>query len=125
MRILHYTYSTKPGRMQVVCGPWIRWFVSRIRSCADKLGGGWERDKLRRTAKGYDGDRHGEYVGVKLLLHAAVIMAARALTPQTNRQTSDDREKRHGAKILAALRRLRIRSAIVCFQPINLTRSSV
>ena len=34
--------STTPGMMQVVCGSWFRWLVSRIRSCADKLGGGWE-----------------------------------------------------------------------------------
>lgn len=37
----------------------IRWLVSRwIRYCADKLlvliGGGWERDKVKRTAKRYD-----------------------------------------------------------------------
>ena len=36
----------------------------------------------------------------------------------TNEQTSDDKQKRHGAKILVALRRVTIRSSIVCFQPI-------
>ena len=58
-------------------------------------------------------------VGLRQLLLAAVIMAVRALPPQINRQASNDREKRHRAKILAALRRVTIRSSIVCFQPNN------
>ena len=33
-----------------------------IRSCADKLGGGWERDE-QRTAKRYDDDGDGKDVG--------------------------------------------------------------
>ena len=39
----------------------------------------------------------------------------------TNEQTSNDerREKKHEAEILPALRRLRIRSSVVCFQPIS------
>ena len=96
--------------MQLDCGSWIRWMVSSIRSCADKLGGGWERDKIQRTAMLYDDDGHGKYVGLRLLLLAAVIMAARALPPQTNRQTSNDKEKRHGAKVLEALCCVTIRS---------------
>ena len=71
--------------MQLDCGSWIRWMVSSIRSCADKLGGGWERDKIQRTAMLYDDDGHGKYVGLRLLLLAAVIMAARALPAQTSR----------------------------------------
>ena len=49
LEILHYNSSTTtPGRMHVDGGSWIPWLVSRIRSCcADKLGGGWERDKAQ------------------------------------------------------------------------------
>ena len=50
--------------MQVVSGSWIRWLVSRIRSGADKLGDGWERDQVQRTAKRYDDDGHGKYFEV-------------------------------------------------------------
>ena len=53
------------------------------------------------------------------MLLAAVIMAATAPPPQMNGQTSNDKEKKHGAKILAALCRETIRSSIVCFQPVN------
>ena len=113
--IVHYMYNNTPGRMQVGCGSWVRWLVSRTRSCADKLGGGRERDPVQRKAKRYDNDGHGKYVGLRLLLLAAAIMAVRVLPSQTNRQTSNDKEKRHGAKILAALRRVSIRSFIVCF----------
>ena len=79
----------------------------------DKLGGGWERDNLQRTAKRYGDDGHGKGVGLRLLLLAAVIMSARSLPPQTNRQASNGTERRHGAKILAALRRVTVRSSIV------------
>ena len=72
--------------MQVVCGSWIRWMVSRIISCPDKLGGGREREELQRTARRYDDEGHGKYVGLRLLLLAAVAMAPRALPPQTNRR---------------------------------------
>ena len=72
-----------------------------------KLGGGWESDELHRTAKRYDDDGHGKDIGLRLLLLAAVIMAARALPSQTNRRRLT-KEKRHGAKILADLRRVRI-----------------
>ena len=75
--------------------------------------------KYSETAKHYDDDGHGKDVGLRLLLLAAVTMAARALPLRTNRQASNDNEKRHGAKIHAALRRITIRSSIVCFQPIN------
>ena len=56
-----------------------------IRSCADKLGSGRERDTVQRTAKRYDDDGDGKYVGLRLLLLADVMMAARALPPRTSR----------------------------------------
>ena len=47
-----------------------------------------ERDTLQqRTTKRYDDDCHGKYVGSRLLPLADLSMAARALPPQTNRQT--------------------------------------
>ena len=72
--------------MQVDCGSWIQWLVSRIRSCTDKLGGGRERDKVQRTAKRYDDGCDGKDVGLRLPLLVAVIMAARALPSQTDRR---------------------------------------
>ena len=66
--------------------------VGRItveRSCANKLGGGWEREKVKRAAKRYDDDGHSKYIGLGLLLLAAVIMAAKALPPQ---HASNDKE---------------------------------
>ena len=72
--------------MQLDCGARVRYLVSRITSCADKLGGGWERDKAPPTAKRYDDDGRGIDVGLRLILLAAVTMAARALPPQTNRR---------------------------------------
>jgi len=84
---------------------WIRWLVGRIISCAHNLGG-WER---------YDDVGHGKNIGSRVLLLAAAIMAARALPPQTN-ICRMAKEKRHGVKILAALRRAepdgRVRSSI-------------
>ena len=55
-------------------------------------------------------------VGLRQLLLAAVIMAVRALPPQTDTHTWIDKGDRHGAKILAALsrRRVTIPSSIVC-----------
>ena len=79
-------YYYTPGRMQVYCGSWIRWLVSSIRSCADKLVGGWERDQVQRTAERYDDDGHGKDVGSRLLALAAVIMVSESASPQTNRQ---------------------------------------
>ena len=49
------------------------------RSCANTFGGGWEREKVQRAAKCYDG--HSKAIGLRLLLLAAVIMAAKALPP--------------------------------------------
>ena len=45
--ILHYMHhsSITPARMRVDCGSWIQWLASRTRSCADNLGGGWEREE--------------------------------------------------------------------------------
>ena len=83
--------------MQVDFGSWVWWLVCRIRSCADKLGGGWEGDEVQRTAKRYGDDGHGKCVGLRLLLLAAVVVAARALPPQTNRRRMSI-EKRHWAK---------------------------
>ena len=72
---------------------------------------------VQRTAKCCDDDAGGRDGRLRLVLLGAVIMAVRrALSPQTNRQTSNDKQNRHGAKILAALPRVRIRSSIVCFQ---------
>ena len=67
-------FSTIPGWMQCDCGSWIRWPVGRIRSCADNLGGGRERDIVQRAAKRYDNDSDGKYVGLRLPLLAAVMM---------------------------------------------------
>ena len=39
--------------------------------------------QVQRTVKRYDDDGHGKHVGLKLPLLAAVIVAARALPPQT------------------------------------------
>ena len=111
-------HCTVPARMQVECGSWIRWLGSRTRSCADNLGSGKEIDKVRRTAKRSDDDGDSKDVGLRPLLLAAVIMAARALPPQTNRRRMT-KEKKHWAKILAALCRVRIRSSTVFFQPMN------
>ena len=72
---------------------------------------------MRRTAKRYDDDGDGKDVGLRLLLLAVVLMSARALSPQANRRRMT--KKRHGANILAALRRVWIRSSIVFFQPVN------
>ena len=101
--------------MQVDRASWIRWLVSRIRSYTDKLGGGWERDELQRTAKRYD-DGHGEDAWLRLLLLAAVIMAERALPPHANRRPMA-KKKGTARQILTALRRVMIRSSIACFQP--------
>ena len=52
-----------------------------------------------------------------LLLDAVCYYCGESTSP-TNEQTWNDKEKRHGAKILAALRRVTIRSSVVCFQHI-------
>ena len=41
-------------------------------------------NEVQRVAKRYDNDRHSKVIGLRLLLLAAVIMAAKALPPQTN-----------------------------------------
>ena len=115
LKILHHSSNTTAGSMQVECDSWMRYPASRIRTCTDKLGGSWERDKAHRRAKLYDDDGHGKEVGLRLLLLAIVVMAARAVPP-TNEHTSNDKEKSHGAKILAALRRTTTWSSIACFQ---------
>ena len=67
--------------MQLDCGSWIRWLVSRIKSCADKLRGGWERDEVRRTAKRYDDDGHGKYLGLRLSLLVVVVVVEKSVLP--------------------------------------------
>ena len=92
--------------MQVDRASWIRWLVSRIRSYTDKLGGGWERDELQRTAKRHDDDGDDKDVGLRILLLAAVIMAERALPPQNNRLQMTKKRNKYREKNLAALRRV-------------------
>ena len=60
---------------------WIPWVVGRKISCANKLGGGWEREKVQQEAKRYADDGHSKGIGLRLLMLAAVIMAAKALPP--------------------------------------------
>ena len=57
-------------------------------------------------------------VGLRLLLPAAVSMAARALPRQTNRRRLTKRGT-DGASILGSLRRGTLPSSLVCFQTIN------
>ena len=49
-------------------------------------------------AKRYDDDGHGKYLGLRMQPFSAVILS--------NEQTSNDKEKRHRTKVLAALRRV-------------------
>ena len=58
-------------------------------------------------------DSDGKYVGLRVPLPAAVMKAARTLPPRTNRRRMT--KKRGGAKILAILRRVRMRSSISYF----------
>ena len=69
----------------------IRRLVCSIISSADKLGGGWERDIPGSTASGerYDDDGDGKYVGLRLLLLAAVTTAVRACLLYTSPSPRD------------------------------------
>ena len=78
------TTALHRGWMQVDCGSWIRWVFSWIRSRADKLGRGRDRDTVRRTAMRYDDHGDGKDVGLRLPLLAADMMAARVPPPPTN-----------------------------------------
>ena len=69
-----------------------------IRSCADKLGSGRERDTVQRTANRYDDDGDGTHVGLRLPPLAAVMMAARALPPQTDRRRTTTKKRGAGRK---------------------------
>ena len=60
-----------------------------IRSCADKLGSGRERDTVQRTAKRYDNDRDVKDVGLRLPL-LVCCYGGKAL-PTNNKQTSNDK----------------------------------
>ena len=64
-----------------------------------------------------DDDGDGKDVGLRLLLVAAVILAARALHLQTNRHRMTRKEAR--GENPRTLRRLRMRSSIVCCQPVD------
>ena len=88
--------------------------VSGTKSCADKLGGGRDSDTVQQTAERCEDDGDGKGVGLRMPLLAAVVMAARALPPQTNRRRMT-KQKSSGAKILPTLRRVRMRSSIVSF----------
>ena len=54
------------------------------RSCANKLEGDWEGEKVQRAVKRYHDDFRSKYIGLRLLLLASVLMAMKALLPQTN-----------------------------------------
>ena len=79
-KISHYS-SASPGKRQVDCGSGIQRLIRRIRDCAEKLGGGWERDKVQLTAQRYDDDRHGRYVELKQPRRAAVTLSLRSCCP--------------------------------------------
>ena len=75
--------------MQVDCGSWTRWLVTRIRCCAVKLGGGWERDEVQQTTKLYDDDSHGKDVWVETAVACCCYYGGDSASP-TNEQTSND-----------------------------------
>ena len=60
------------------------------KSCANKLGGGWEREKVQRAANRNEDDDYSKAIGLRLLLLAAVVMAANVLPPQTTEYTPND-----------------------------------
>lgn len=94
----------------------------RIIIYPDKLRGCWEREKIQRLAKRYDDDGNGKDLGLRLLLLAAVTYYGGEAPPPTNEQRSNGQDKTHGAKTIAALRRVRKLGgygAPWCFQPIN------
>ena len=53
-----------------------------------------KRYTVQRTVKRYDDDGDGKDVGLRLMLLAAVTMAARALPPLTNRRRMTKKESR-------------------------------
>ena len=61
-----------------------------IRSCADKLGSGRERDTVQRTAKRYDNDRGVKDVGLRLPQLVCCYDGGKVL-PTNNKQTSNDK----------------------------------
>ena len=60
------------------------------RSCANKLGGGWEREKVQRAAKRNEDDDYSKAIGLRLLLRPVVTMAANVLPSQTTKYTPND-----------------------------------
>ena len=94
--------------------------VSRTRSCTDKLGSSWEREKAHRAAKRYDDDGHGSNVGNGTAAACCCYYGDDPPPPPTNDQTSNDKEKRRGAKLLTALVHVKPdgHGAPRCFQPI-------
>ena len=58
------------------------------KSCANKLGGGWEGEKAHRAAKRYHVD--SKEIGSTLLLLAPVVIAAKSLHPQMNMSNGEE-----------------------------------
>ena len=124
--------APRPGRTQVDGVWWIRLLIETnnySRSCAKKLGGGWERDKAQRAAKRYDDDRHSKYMSLRLLLLYAVVVEAKALPLQTNLRymTKSQVSCRYGANVLAALSRVEPdeHGPPWCFQHIEINTQGV
>ena len=71
--------------MHVAAGDGSRWLVGRKRSCASKSWGGWERE-INNSGRpsATTTTVTSEYIGLRLLLLAAGVMAAKAWPPQTN-----------------------------------------
>ena len=77
------------------CSWWIRLLIGRnnySRSCAKKLGGGWEREKVKRTTKRYDDDGHSKVIGLRLMLLAAAVIVA-AKPPRPPKETYAKRKR--------------------------------
>ena len=77
---------------------------------------------MQRTAKRYDDDGHGKHVRVETAAAAAAAACCcngRESASPTNEQrdVESQRKEARGESTLAALRRLRTRSPIACFQP--------
>ena len=91
------TAPPSPGRMQVDA-------LDRITNCANKLGSGWQIE--RKYSERPDDEGHGEHVDWVETAAACCCCCRGESAPPTYEQASNDKEKRHGAKLLAALRRV-------------------
>ena len=114
--------APRPGRMQVGAVDEFGGWSEELEVCANKLEGAWEREKaqraprrysddgqrekVRRAPKRYSDDGHCKSNGLRLLLLAAVTTAAEVPPTNENGQTSNDKEVRQGAKVVAALQRV-------------------